>query len=1097
MRALALVLLLSALAVAQDAPAPKGHARKARLAERDRWSEQAREFERAKRLPDALAALDKALSIELEVFGAVDEQIAGTLMWQARLHRQSDDFAHARKLLERAHSILDRLFGKSDWRTGDARRALADLGHRARLSPKERERLNKARTLSVRSVRLYRAGRYGDAIRIGKDVLEIFRAVIGESDPAYAAALGNLGLLYVYTGSYSEAETLLRQALEIEKKALGEAHPRYATSLHNLAMLYSNTGEYAKAEPLYLQALETNRKVREQAHEGIAASLNNLASLYRKMGEFAKAEARYREAQLVLRQVLGEAHPYYAIWLGNLGSLYMSMGDYAKAEPLCRRALKLMKKALGEAHPEYAGSLCLLARIYRSMGDYARAEPLFRQALEMRKRSLGERHPVYATDLGDLASLYALMGDNARAEALYVRARDIKKNALGEAHPAYAGCLNNLAMLYERAGEHAKAKTLYQESLEISGKALGTTHPDYAAGLNSLALLYEAMGEQAKAEQLLLQALEIEKKTLGEEHPHYATSLDALSVVYENAGEYSKAKPILEQAVAIHRRHLDNSFAVLSERQQFHMSRLFRGSFDAYVSLSAVTGGGNAAEVYTHLLAWKGAIFAQQYQARLMASDADASALFSEIASTSRRLATRCLATPGPRKQQARLRQIKELSLRKEEQERELSLRSAAYRRVQETQRITPSGLQELLPDGVVFIDLLEYVREKRPDPDERRVAAFVLPAKGAVRQVDLGPVAPIAKRIAEWRQGLVGGDNAQAAKELRRLVWEPIAKHLASAKVVLVSPDGVLTRLPFAALPGRAPGSFLVEEVAIAVIPVPQLLPSILGRERSGENSLLLVGDVDYDTTQAAVVTLGRSAARGPGGALPHFAPLASTRGEILAIRDSFEQRYENGAVKVLRRAKATESAFREQAGRHSWLHIATHGFFAPASVKSAQKGEVGYHPGLLSGLALAGANLKPDPERDDGILTALEVAALNLSGVEVAVLSACETGLGEVAGGEGVLGLQRAFQVAGVRTTVTSLWRVPDEATRLLMERFYENVWTKKLGKLQALREAQLWMLTEGSARGMKVKGEAATKSTRLPPYYWAAFVLSGDWR
>jgi CHAT domain-containing protein len=134
---------------------------------------------------------------------------------------------------------------------------------------------------------------------------------------------------------------------------------------------------------------------------------------------------------------------------------------------------------------------------------------------------------------------------------------------------------------------------------------------------------------------------------------------------------------------------------------------------------------------------------------------------------------------------------------------------------------------------------------------------------------------------------------------------------------------------------------------------------------------------------------------------------------------------------------------------------------------------------------------------------LTALEVGELDLTQVRLAVLSACETGLGETAGGEGVLGLQRAFQVAGAKTVFSTLWSIPDEATQVLMARFYDNLWSKKMGKLQALHEAQLWMLREGRThpgvqRGVVREDEPETKRNgRLPPYYWAAFVLSGDWR
>ena len=158
-----------------------------------------------------------------------------------------------------------------------------------------------------------------------------------------------------------------------------------------------------------------------------------------------------------------------------------------------------------------------------------------------------------------------------------------------------------------------------------------------------------------------------------------------------------------------------------------------------------------------------------------------------------------------------------------------------------------------------------------------------------------------------------------------------------------------------------------------------------------------------------------------------------------------------------------------------------------------------VGYHPSLLSGVVLAGANRAQPPGADDGILTAAEVQPLDLSGLELAVLSACETGLGMPAGGEGLLGLERAFQVAGTKTVVSSLWKVPTIATREMMNRFYANLWTKRMGKLAALREAQLWMLRERGWEGLvesQPKDVPPQFKDRLPPVFWAGFVLSGDW-
>ena len=163
------------------------------------------------------------------------------------------------------------------------------------------------------------------------------------------------------------------------------------------------------------------------------------------------------------------------------------------------------------------------------------------------------------------------------------------------------------------------------------------------------------------------------------------------------------------------------------------------------------------------------------------------------------------------------------------------------------------------------------------------------------------------------------------------------------------------------------------------------------------------------------------------------------------------------------------------------------------------------GSHPGLLSGVAFTGINRDPV----GGLLTALEVSELDLRRVDWVVLSACDTGRGRVAGGEGVLGLQRSFQVAGARTVVASLWPVNDRATQKMMGRLYQNLWDPErplVSRVEALRQAQLWMLSEGAKQGVVrseeidrgvVRPDHPDQKGRLPPYYWAGFVLSGDWR
>jgi CHAT domain-containing protein len=190
-------------------------------------------------------------------------------------------------------------------------------------------------------------------------------------------------------------------------------------------------------------------------------------------------------------------------------------------------------------------------------------------------------------------------------------------------------------------------------------------------------------------------------------------------------------------------------------------------------------------------------------------------------------------------------------------------------------------------------------------------------------------------------------------------------------------------------------------------------------------------------------------------------------------------------------------------------FVHLATHGFFEPpelaprslgasdaSSYWTSPQGLSRLSPGLLSGIAFAGANQPPAVDRDDGILTAVEAQQLDLNGVELIVLSACETALGSEARGEGLIGLQRAFQVAGAETLVSSLWPVDDAATSVLMDEFYANLWSKKLSKIESLRQAQLAIMKRYDTQRRKLRNED-DPAGRRPAYFWAPFSLSGNWR
>ena len=315
------------------------------------------------------------------------------------------------------------------------------------------------------------------------------------------------------------------------------------------------------------------------------------------------------------------------------------------------------------------------------------------------------------------------------------------------------------------------------------------------------------------------------------------------------------------------------------------------------------------------------------------------------------------------------------------------------------------------------------------------------------------------------------------------------------------------IERAPLGALADATPGSFLIEKYAFAVIPVPQLLPDLLKKSPppvKSPPSLLLVGSIAFgDPSPAAASRDGNLPA------VPVLRPLPGTDSEINDLRQQFEDAFPDApSPKILRKERATKAAFLAAAPSYRFVHLATHGYFANESEKSVLSAEsrvavlrsgltprpdaAGRNPGLLSGVVFADGN-RPDRPRGETILTALEAAELEAGKTELLVLSACDTGRGQVAGGEGVLGLQRAFELAGTRSVVASLWHVPDEETHQLMREFYRRVWSNKpVSKAEALRQAQIWMLKNWK-RGLDVA--EPTGSPR--PYFWAAFVLSGDWR
>jgi CHAT domain-containing protein len=454
----------------------------------------------------------------------------------------------------------------------------------------------------------------------------------------------------------------------------------------------------------------------------------------------------------------------------------------------------------------------------------------------------------------------------------------------------------------------------------------------------------------------------------------------------------------------------------------------------------------------------------------------------------------------------------------------------------------TVKQLSQALPADAAFVDLLRYfyieqdpkVPGKKGEQYTASYVAFVVARGRPVARVELRDAAPIEAAWAAWHKALLapGGDpksQRASAQAFAQLVWEPIRAALpADCHAVYLTPDGGLAQVPWAALPARRSDTVLLDEHAVCLVPHgPWLLEHLKAKPaRVSSDTLLAYGGIDYQGAPAAVAS-----SRGPrelallsADKRLHWAALPGTAREQAQIVALAKQTLKDPPLVRSGRDASTEQLLKDLP-RARYAHIATHGFFADARFRSylqvdpklyeqaglGERRSAGARsPLVLSGLVLAGANRRgQDAAPDRGIVTAEGLIGLRLDGLELAVLSACETGLGEVAGGEGVFGLQRAFHLAGAKNVVASLWKVDDEATAALMGLFYHKLWQEKLPPLEALRQAQLFLYRHperigplARARGPDFAKAARRPATppaaaRAPARLWAGFVLSGAGR
>ncbi|NQU15796.1 MAG: CHAT domain-containing protein [Desulfobacteraceae bacterium] len=957
--------------------------------------------------------------------------------------------------------------------------------------------------------------------------LTIREKVFGQSHHNVAIGLDSLALLYYDLHDYSKAASLFKRSLEIREKELDLDPQDVAARLNIIALLYQNLGEYSKAEALYKRALAIQEKALGSDHPDVATSLNNLAMLYQKLGDYSKAEPLCKRSLVIREKALGPDHSNVATSLSNLAVLYQTTGDYSKAETLYMRSLAIQEKALGPNHNNVGKILNNLAVVYQALGDYSKAEALFERALTIREKALGPDHPDIAQTLSNLAELYRIQRNYAKAVPVNIRSLAIYEKTLGPNHPDFARVLDNFALLLLIVGDYSKAENLYKKSLEIRKKVLGPEHPDVARSLNNLAVLCHTTPNCSKEEHLFRKSLAIMQKTFGLDHPDVSLMLNNMAVVYAYEGAFSKSGDIFVQALNIDNKLIDQTMGFTSEEQKIKFLAMKRPALNAFLSLV------NQHLIYTPsmrkdaLNVWlkrKGVILEVQkrfQEALFYTDDPETLETFYALSKVRTQLSRLTFAQPDEKNLNTYRKRIDDLKRQKEKLEAKLSRLNQAFALNRKIARADCEKLSNALPANSVLIEfarvkMFDFKRRKGKVWKPAHYLAFVLHAGngGNVGMIDLGDAKEIDQAVSELRKGISSMQEKVevSSTKVYNLVFEPLKKEIGDKKEIFISPDGNLNLIPFEVLQGPD-GRYLIEDYTFNYLAAGR---DLLGFEQPKEKQAgkaLLIGDPDFDMTmeEKEPVLEKLAQTRVKRKEIPRrsmdmggfrFKRLPGTKKEVESIKsllgkeNTFLYTGKEALEEVLKKHKVPRI-----------VHLATHGFFLKDQdsweISPKMPGRAVYsftmpkprtkkkikveNPMLRSGFALAGANRAGELANvpaDDGIVTSEEILGLRLRGTEMIVLSACDTGLGEVKAGEGVFGLRRAFAQAGARSLIMSLWQVPDRETSELMEEFYRNVLKRKMNRCQALRQAAL--------KQMKI---AKDRYGYPYPLCWGGFVMVGD--
>jgi CHAT domain-containing protein len=789
-----------------------------------------------------------------------------------------------------------------------------------------------------------------------------------------------------------------------------------------------------------------------------------LGLIYATMGRYSTSEKFAAEALAIREKSLGRNSKAGASSLNNMAVLYQETARYNESEKYFNEALEVVKDKIGEKSQEYATVLNNQAVLFSKIGRYDAAVEKLKQAssiLDALNKSADDKAGIQS----NLASVYQRTKRFEEAEAIYLQLE--KQLKIASKSPYYAGVLNNLALLYIQMNKLDKVENYLKSSAKVYYDRFGAQNPNYAKVLNDLGNFYRTQARYSEAESKLNDALGIRLLSLGENHPDYVKTQEDLGILYWKKGDPAKAKENFKIAMDKSLDFVNRYFPPMSEAEKTKYWDVLQPRFQRFFNFCVESSAADASvinDMYNYQMATKALLLNSTNKIKQVIMSSGNQELINDYLSWIEKKET--LARYYSLSKADLIAQKIDLATLEQEansMERSLSERSADFSQGFQNTAVDFQKISSLLSD---FEAMLEIVRIQTYDKD------FTADSKYAVLVLTKNATAPkfivlengnqLETRYAKFYKNAVTQKIADQYSYDQ--FWAKIEPALAGKKTIYVSPDGVYNQINLNTLKS-ASGNFLINQYDFVLVGNSKDLVNLKSaKATTSKKNAFLLGFPNY------------------GG--DAVAALPGTKVEVEGISGILKL----GGYKVTlsEQNEATEAKLKSMSAP-SLVHIATHGYFLQDTGGDAV-GVVAENaknnPLLRSGLLLAGASktikgeVMPNLEsNDNGVLTAYEAMNLNLNGTDLIVLSACETGLGDVRAGEGVYGLQRSFIVAGAKALVMSLWKVDDAATQALMTNFYTNL-SKGGSKAKAFKQAQLQLMT-------KYKD----------PYYWGAFVMIGN--